>query len=281
MNTILSRITAVGRTIDPRCATNLAIALLSAAVVLVAVIARLVAGAPILDAILRGVGAGFSVFFAWALSRELDPDHDLSAFVGAGLMLVALLLADPASLLLLLWLMLVLRVVNRTTGLTARPLDSLAVLGLGAWLTWQLSWAVGLVTALALLLDGLLAPRHRAHLWLSAPALLAAVLIPILRDTIAMAPGPTPETTLFALLVSGLFLVVIATSGKVRSVGDETGTPLNPVRVQAAQSLALLATLLFVFREGAASIVALGPAWAAMLGVALFRIGMLAYSRLR
>ena len=85
--------------------------------------------------------------------------------MGAGLVPIALLLIDTPSLLVVLWLLLVLRIVNRTVGLPAKPLDSPAVLGLGACLTWQGYWMVGLMTAVAFLLDGLLSPPLRTHLF--------------------------------------------------------------------------------------------------------------------
>ncbi|MGD2206109.1 MAG: hypothetical protein PVH17_04955, partial [Anaerolineae bacterium] len=70
-------------------------------------------------------------------------------------------------------------------------------------------------------------------------------------------------------------LVVLATSQKLDSVGDETGEPLDPQRVRAAQVLALLTTLLAAWWDGAAGVVALLPVWAAMLGTALYRLLLL------
>ena len=127
----MSDITALGRAIDPRYPTNLAIAVLALVVAIGGTAWRLVTGLPLLESALWGIGAGFVLFLTWALGRELDPDHDLSAFMGVGLALIVLLFFDLPELLLVFWLLLVLRTVNRTTGLPARPLDSLAILGLG------------------------------------------------------------------------------------------------------------------------------------------------------
>ena len=272
----LSDITALGRPIDPRYPTNLAIALLAPVVAIGGTIWRLISGLPLLESALWGFGAGLTLFLTWALGRELDPDHDLSAFVGAGLALIALLLFDLPSLLLVFWLLLVLRIVNRTTGLPARPLDSLAILGLGAWLTWQGHWLVGLVTAVAFLLDGLLSPRHRTHLFLSGLAFLATVGLTIVQGDLARVSGPTMPVIVSSLVVAGLFLVVIVTSREIRAVGDAAegaaGEPLNPARVRAAQVLALLTALMSAWWAGASGMVALLPLWAAMAGLGLYRI---------
>lgn len=277
----MSDVTALGRPIDPRYPTNLAIAVLALVVAIVGAVWRLIAGAALLESALWGTGAGFTLFLAWALGRELDPDHDLSAFVGAGLALIALTLLDMPSLLLVLWLLLVLRIVNRTAGLPARPLDSLAVLGLGAWLTWQGYWMVGLMTAVAFLLDGLLAAPLRTHLFASGLAFAATLILSIFRGDVAMGSGPTAWVVVSSVVVIGLFLPVIAISRKVRSVGDAKGKSLHPRRVQAAQVLALLTALLLSWWDGASGVVAVLPLWAAMVGVGLYGLASLLLSRSR
>lgn len=268
----MSDITALGRLLDPRYPTNLAIAALALVVAVAGAIFHLFSGVALLESALWGVGAGFAVFLAWALGREIDPDHDLSAFVGAGLMLAGLVLFGLPSLLVLLWLLLVLRVVNRTTGLPAKPADSLAVLGLGGWLTWQGHWIVGLMTAVAFLLDGLLPTPLRHHLLLSGLAFFATVVLSIFHGGMAMESGPTLPIVISSVVMAGLFLVVITTSRESQAVGDATGKPLSPRRVQAAQVLALLTALLFAWWEGASGVVALTPLWAALVGVTLYRL---------
>jgi hypothetical protein len=272
----LTDITALGRIpIDPSYPTNLANGVLILVVAIGGAILRLLSGAAPLESALWGIGAGLVVFLTWALGRELDPDHDLSAFVGTGLAIIALLIFDRPSLLVIVWLLMILRIVNRTVGLPAKPLDSLGVLGLGSWLAWQGDWMVGLATAAGFLLDGLLSPPLRRHLFVSGLAFVATLVLSIFHGDIAMESGPTTAVVIAAAVMAGLFLVVIATSGESQAVGDATGKPLNPRRVQAAQVLALLTALLFAWWAGASGIVALLPLWAAMTGVGLYRLATL------
>jgi len=277
----MNDITALGRPFDPRYPTNLAVAILALTVAIAGTIGHLISGVALLESALWGIGAGFVLFLTWALGRELDPDHDLSAFVGAGLVLIALLLLDMPALLVVFWLLLVLRLVNRTSGLQAKPLDSLAVLGLGAWLTWQGYWMIGLMTAAALLFDGLLSPPFRIHLFVSGLAFIATVVLSIFQGDIAMESGPTMPVVVSSLVMAGLFLVVIVTSHQIGAVGDATGTPLNPRRVQAAQILALLTALIFAWWDGASGVVAVLLLWAAMIGVGLYRLAILFLARSR
>ena len=278
----LTDFTALGRTpIDPSYPTNWAIAALALVVAIAGAIVHLLTGAALLESVLWGIGAGFLPFLTWALGRELDPDHDLSAFVGAGLVLIAFLLPDMPSLVLILWLLLVLRIVNRSVGLPAKPLDSLGVLGLGAWLAWQGYWQVGLMTAVAFLLDGLLSQPLRYHLFVSGLAFVTTVAITIFHGEMAMESGPTMPLVIASVVLVGLFTIVIATTRKVEAVGDATGKVLNPRRVQAAQVLALLTGLLFAWWAGASGVVTVLPLWAAMIGVSLYRLASLFLSRSR
>jgi hypothetical protein len=277
----MSDVTTLGRLPDPRYPTNLAIMALASVVVVAGGLFHLFSGLALLEGIQWGVGAGFSVFLAWALSREIDPDHDLSAFVGAGLMLIALLLFDLPSLLVILWLLLALRIVNRTVGLPAKPVDTLGLLGLGGWLAWQGHWIAGLMTAVAFLLDGLLATPLRYHLLASSFALVATAVLSIFHGNIAVESGPTTPVVISSTVMAGLFLFVIATSRETQTVGDATGEPLNPRRVQAAQALALLTALLYAWWDGASGVVTLLPLWAALIGVILYRPAMLFLSHRR
>jgi hypothetical protein len=265
-------ITAIGRPVDPRYPTNLAIAVVTALVAAAGAAWQWLTGAPFLDGALWGIGAGLAVFVAWALARELDPDHDLSAFVGAGLTLVALPFLGLPRLLPLFWMILALRIVNRTVGLPAASLDSLAVIGLGLWLTWRGGWTYGLATVAALFLDGQLKPPLRRHLLLSGVMMAATAVLTLLGEA---APGGEWDLRWlrFATYLAGLlFFITTETLDDPKALCDVTGEPLRPARVRAAQLLALITALMVSSRSGQEGIIALLPLWVAMLGVALYNL---------
>jgi hypothetical protein len=279
--------TTLGRPIDPRYPTNVAISIVGFVVAAGGAVYRILAGDSWLDGILWGAGAALAVFLSWALARELDPDYDLAAFAGAALALPALIWLGQPAFLALFWVLLLVRVVDRTVGLPARPLDSLALVGLAGWLAWQGSWPAPLLTGVAFLLDALLPPSdprrdgdtQRRHLSLASIAVAAAVAAAIWRGD-GHAGAPLSAGAWAGLAVASvLFLVVIATSRRVTSVCDARGQPLVAARVQADQALALLAGLLFAWQQGADGVQALAPLWAAMLGAALWRIGTLVTGR--
>ena len=88
-------------------------------------------------------------------------------------------------------------------------------------------------------------------------------------------------SALAVIVISALFIVVIADSRKVRAVGDQTEDVLDPVRVQSAQVLALSTALISTVWNGIAGFVAILPLWAAIVGTAVYRAAALANSYLR
>jgi len=224
----------------------------------------------LLEGGLWGIRAGVAVFLAWMVCREFDPDHDLSAFVAAGLVLVGMFWWDPPNLGALLWLALVMRVVNRTTGLPATVVDVLAVVGVGGWLAWQGNWGYGVVTVLALILDGLLPPRNRQALAFVSLGAAAAAIAAVWQGKMWGPGGPSVRDGALALVMGIASVPVIVASNRVRSVGDETEEPLTPLRVQAAQVIAVLAGVQAAVWDGIAGLASMSSLWAAVLGAAMY-----------
>lgn len=269
----LTAITSLARPLDLTYPTNRAIAVLSLMVFFGGggTLVWMTGGSGVLDSVSKGFNAALAFFLAWAIARELDPDYDLSAFVAAGLALIGLIFWGLPSILVLFWVLLVARLVNRTTGLPARRLDSVALLLLAGWLTFTGSIFVGLITALAFFLDSLLPKPQQPHVLFAGVQMLSVGIAVYVN-------GFTVDSSTLALIdacavvvISVLFLVVIVDSKEVRAVGDQNGNLLDPVRVQSAQVLALSTALLITVWHGTPGIVAILPLWAAIVGTAVYR----------
>ncbi len=265
-----NRVTSIGRAIDPKYPTNRAILVLTVVVTVIGAVAQLLRGMGLFEGGLWGIRAGLAVFLAWMVCREFDTDHDLSAFVAAGLVLVGMFWWDPPNLGALLWLALVMRVVNRTTGLPATVVDVLAVVGVGGWLAWQGNWGYGVVTVLALILDGLLPPRNRQALAFVSLGAAAAAIVAVWQGKMWGPGGPSVRDGALALVMGIASVPVIVASNRVRSVGDETEEPLTPLRVQAAQVIAVLAGVQAAVWDGIAGLASMSSLWAAVLGAAMY-----------
>ena len=265
------RVTSIGRPMEPKkYPTNKAILILM-------VVAALIAG---VVAFMRGAGAGASaagaleaflvVFACWALGRELAPDDNSAAFVGAALSFIALWWWPSPSLLLLFTALALSRIVNRSTGLTARLGDSVIVTALVVWSMVSLQNPLaGVAAALAFMLDARLADPNRRQ-WLFAAICLTAVVVQVWRiesDTLEMTFLPEPQYVIAAATLLA-FLMFSLGLRSVSSRGDVGGRTLNPSRVRGGMLVVwLLALLTSVQGPGAIEIVT--PVLAVMAGVVL------------
>jgi hypothetical protein len=218
---------------------------------------QLLIGTDFVQAVIHAVGAGGFSFGAWVIGREIDPDYDLSAFIGAVLTTLLLLFMPLPWVFPVGVLVVLLRVVNWTFGKPALPTDYLVVL-VSASIAIGLDnlWPLGIVVALGFALNGLLPQPQRLPGFGFAAAMLGLTAIISL-----LTPRSTGATAIYAF--------VILRQKDFRSVGDVTGEPLIPARIQAGRVLALLAALALFALYGGMGFVALLPVWTAMLGVGL------------
>jgi len=264
------RFSTIGRPIDPKYASNRAIASLALLVAVASFLVQRLTGETPPASFLRAILLGIGFFLAWAIARELDPDHGASAFVAAGLSLIPLAMLARPDYAAVFLVLLALRIVNRTVGPAARPLDSIAILALVAVAAWRGSPLVAGAATIAFVLDGILKPGHRIHLPAAGVSLgLVAVAWSNLEGGLRSAPDSVDWLGLAATLP---FLLLIRTSGAPVSVSDAGGLRLSVARVRAAQWLGFLLLAALIVAEGRAGWSAASPLWAALVGTGLFSL---------
>ncbi len=258
------RLSSIGRALDPDFSTNRAITGLTVLAGLASAALRLLSGASLLESAIWGGVAGVSLFLGWALGREVDPDHDATAFLAGGLALVGVWTIGGPDLAALLWMITASRILNRTVGPPPTLIDAAGILFLAAWLGWRGAWVYLLLTSLAFLLDSLLTPRHRRSLLFAGLALPLALLF-FLLGTEPRGPALGPLPLAAVALITAAFGAQILRTRELRSVADRTGEPLDPGRLRAARAFALLAALVQVALGGMGGLQALLPLWAVFL----------------
>lgn len=117
----------LGRKIDLSYKTNQLIAGLSLVVAAI--------GWSLTGKISSGIYIGIGVFLTWAVSRELDPKHEYSAFLSAAFSLLNLFYYETIQLLVIVWLLLLMRIINGITGEELTNFDIFSVLGLTIYLS--------------------------------------------------------------------------------------------------------------------------------------------------
>jgi hypothetical protein len=275
----LYRFTGLARRLDPAWPTNRAVlVLMPLAAVAAVVLAPLSPGLQQDGRLWAGALAAATVLGTWALGRELAPDDQRAAFVCMALGLAGLFLLPGTSVVLLFATLTLVRIVNRTVGLTPTVLDGVAAVVLVGWaIASTRSYGVGLAGAAALGRDATL-PGGRKRQW--GFAVLCLVLVGLLAAQAGMGrelateiplSAPSGPALWAALAVMGLYLLALAGTREVRSVADATGDPLSSVRVRWGMFVGLLAAaqgLAF----GDAGVHGTALVWAGLAGVGLSKI---------
>ncbi len=89
--------------------------------------------------IVDGFLIAFAFFLCWALVREIDPQHEKTAFI-AGFLFVAttFFIFDGIQFVLLFWLLLALRFISKICGKTPTIFDAIVLIMFSIYLTYDL-----------------------------------------------------------------------------------------------------------------------------------------------
>ncbi|MDW7733287.1 MAG: hypothetical protein SCH66_12785 [Methanolobus sp.] len=237
----IRRITSLGRPLDLSNTGNFLIILITAIVFTASTLYYYIFTETIIIAFFHSIRTSLVIFLTWAISRELDPDHAFSAFIPLTFVLIIISFFEAPSILPMFWIILILRAINRTAGISVGILDILVILSLGTLLVFKASWIYGLLTSLGLLADSRLPSsaglQFKAGIFMAIVSFFSLMLkdvsLPVLSD---------PDFPIL-IVTTILFLPVILGSSEIQSVGDRTGERLDPTRIRAAQLMALTVVL--------------------------------------
>ncbi len=264
------RFTSIARPVDPAYLTNRA--LLIVLPLLAAVSAGVAWFSDTGDGPLSAAFSGALVaFVAWALTRELAPDYNGVAFVALAFAWVGSIAFDMRQVLLAFVALLLVRIVNRSTGLPARAFDTLSVFGFCTWAAVNLQQPlILLVASLAFALDASLARPRRLH-YLAAAAGLAAFGWLLISGSNPFAGDLNGQDWLLAGVIAlGVALVVRASPEPV-SYCDTSPDRLDRARVNAGLVIGWLLAVQTLITNGASAWLET-PIWVCVIAALLTRL---------
>jgi len=263
-------ITTLGRKLDPEYPNNRLIIQLATLVTISALVFDLIINTEISASFVYGIKAGITTFLLWAISREIDPDHESAAFIPVIFTLPHVIIYGLHPIFPLTWFLLLLRLVNRSTGAKAGIIDSLAILSIGAFLTYQLSWVFGTISALGFFLDGKLSSPYRIHLIPVVLLLLCSGLALMHESTDVVMDISLLKIVAFTVMIL-LALPLFTNRDTIISIGDRTGERLDEQRIKATQLLVVFSVSAFMLFSTA--IDGLWPlVWTIPVSVGLYKV---------
>ena len=267
----LTSITGIARIIDPRLRTHqfhLAVAALGGLIVMAV---ELEQQGSIDEALGPAVNAGITVFLAWAIAREVDPDEARTANLAAVLAVVARLLAGPGNLIALVMLLLATRIVLRSTGLKPTILDGLLFLPLAAFLAGRTvtGWMAALALAYALAHDHRLPDPTRGYSLISAFVVSAAASAGVVLSGAFASGWAAPAAAPLALTVAGVVAGVLLPGYIPISKTDYTNETMDFFRLRSARWVLLGGFILAVVVGGGAAMTGLSAVGVVLVAATL------------
>lgn len=261
----LTDLTALSRPVDFSYPSNVFAVVMSGIGFAIGILLGIADDKNTLDVAWLAVNASLTVFVAWALTRELDPDHNISAGIAAVLGVVGMIIwREPTNLIALYLVLVVMRGFVRTVGVPMRLLD-LAGLVFGAGIVALTNAWLGFTTAAALLLDSILKPANQLARIFGVLAILVTVAVATQTQNFEWDFSADTPILIGVAVISLLYLWSIFTAPPVTSVGDETQQPLDNTRLKTAQILALVSAWAVYLWAGEVS--PLLSLWCAMLAI--------------
>lgn len=257
---------SLGRKVDVRYKSNLWLLIVPA---LVVVLAWLLSGS-----VFRGLGLGGGFFLCWALTREVDPVHEISAFVAGGIFLLFPTLYDGIDFGILFWLLLLMRLISRICGKNPSVIDLLSMFGLTGYLTYarQNSTYFFLLTialVLAFMRNGKDSPLGLSAVLGAGLSLFCALFLP---------PGPGSLFLLERRAAIPVFLMPIALGTHIswalekdRDIKDDLGEPLETRWIRLSNFFYVIVVLMLLLFENI-SLSSCILLFSVMTGVTAFRI---------
>ncbi len=260
------RHSALARLIDVRYASNRFVVMAAVLGGMVAFSYRWISDGA--DPFLWAFRVGAATFLGWAIARELDPDHPVSAGVAAIVAAGAVAFGAP-EIGAVAGFLIAFRIAARTTGMSAHPWELALVVGFAGYLAaGPASWPAAIALVGALWIDG--GHAHVPH----PPARIAAIVAAFVVIAVAVFTFPADVSAdggwlALALLLAGAVLAGVA-AARLRtptSTGDRDRQPLSRGRVAQARALAGIALVVAAVLMPADP-AAYGPLLAAVLAVA-------------
>jgi hypothetical protein len=267
----IRKISTIGRPLDYNYESNRIISYVSLIALLGGFAYTLISGNALVDSLLWGFGYAVAVFLTWALGREIDPDYEASAFLSTGLIAPLLIWFSLPDFLIMIWTLLLLRMLNRSTGLEANLLDSFIITGLAVWLDWVSSDIYIILTFLAFFFDAVLGPRSESKYYLAALNLVFYIIIGFLKPLDTVLFSISTASLIWILAGCLLFLPVIFFSAKPTFKADVTGEFLQSARLKTAQVFFLVIALQALTFGEISNIEAILPLLAVIAGTSLHR----------
>lgn len=220
------------------------------------------------DAAFTGMGAALGFLFSYMLAQELDPDRKFGGIIGGILTMAAVAFLGEGNIMVVLWLLFVLRMLNRTSGSRHKIGDNVIIIGISAWLGHDGYWLYPLITASAYALETQIPGGYFRSWYLAALALGTCFF----SDFNFLVKNLSMVYVYIMCATFVIFLPEIRAAVFTEAKGDRNNKRINPRRLQVAQGVFLMIVVALGYLHGDSQAQSLIPAYMAAIGCGLYLV---------
>ena len=218
------------------------------------------------EAVMFSMTSGLGFLLSYMIAQELDPDRQLGGIIGGILTVVGYYFFGAGNFMVLIWLLFILRMLNRSSGDRHRIGDNIIIIGSAVWLGKESFWVYPLLTGAAYILESQIKGGYFRSLYLAGISLAGLIIAEFSKEATVL----TLEMILLNCAAIIIFLPEVRIAEYTQAKGDKNGKRLIPKRLQATMGFFCMMLVAAIFLHGNEAGKQLLPGSMAALGCGLY-----------
>ena len=218
------------------------------------------------EAVMFSMTSGLGFLLSYMMAQELDPDRQLGGIIGGILTVVGYYFFGAGNFMVLIWLLFILRMLNRSSGDRHRIGDNIIIIGSAVWLGKEGFWVYPLLTGAAYILESQIKGGYFRSLYLAGISLAGLIIAEFSKEATVL----TLEMILLNCAAIIIFLPEVRIAEYTQAKGDKNGKRLIPKRLQATMGFFCMMLVAAIFLHGNEAGKQLLPGSMAALGCGLY-----------
>ena len=218
------------------------------------------------EAVMFSMTSGLGFLLSYIIALELDPDRQLGGLIGGALTVLGYYFFGAGNIAVMLWLLFILRMLNRSSGDRHRIGDNVIIIASAVWLGKEGFWVYPLLTGAAYILESQIKGGYFRSLYLAGISLAGLIIAEFSKESVVL----TMDMIVLNCFAIILFLLEIRIAEYTQAKGDKNGKRLIPKRLQATMGFFCMLLVAAIFLHGNEAGKQLLPGTMAAIGCGLY-----------
>ena len=218
------------------------------------------------EAVMFSMTSGLGFLLSYIIALELDPDRQLGGLIGGALTVLGYYFFGAGNIAVMLWLLFILRMLNRSSGDRHRIGDNVIIIASAVWLGKEGFCVYPLLTGAAYILESQIKGGYFRSLYLAGISLAGLIIAEFSKESVVL----TMDMIVLNCFAIILFLPEIRIAEYTQAKGDKNGKRLIPKRLQATMGFFCMLLVAAIFLHGNEAGKQLLPGTMAAIGCGLY-----------